>query len=154
MKRALASVKGRKDVAAAAVASIALVLAAGMALAPEPVLSRGLQTAFSIGFALIGVVAIQLLLRSVLMLRGDADETTAGAKILERLAQPAEGKSVEPISGPLAESTVDAARLQALTQTTNEPPKSDRSEPSPDPKKPADLAKANEKLSTLLGKPK
>ena len=75
MKRALASVKGRKDVAAAAVASIALVLAAGMALAPEPVLSRGLQTAFSIGFALIGVVAIQLLLRSVLMLRGDADET-------------------------------------------------------------------------------
>jgi ABC-2 type transport system ATP-binding protein len=87
-------------------------------------------------------------------LRGDADETSAGARILERLAQPVDSKSVEPISVPLVEPTVDAARLQALTQTTNEAAQPVRAEPSRNLEKPADLTKANEKLSTLLGKPK
>jgi two-component system sensor kinase FixL len=44
-------------------------------LAPEPELSQGLRTAFSVIFALLGLGAIYLLLRSVLTLRGKAAET-------------------------------------------------------------------------------
>ena len=56
----------RQDLIAAGVAAICLVLAAGMALAPEPVLSPGLRTVGSVVFAALGLGAIYWLLRSVL----------------------------------------------------------------------------------------
>nr|ACF98145.1 putative FixL oxygen regulated histidine kinase [uncultured bacterium 1062] len=75
MKRDIAKFRGRNDLVVAAVAAGCLVLAAFMALAPEPVLSQGLRTAFSIVFALLGLGAIYLLLKNVLTIRGKAAET-------------------------------------------------------------------------------
>ena len=82
-------------------------------------------------------------------LRGDATAQSAPDKVLEKLtlptaaaAAPAPSKSVEP--------TVNAKKLDALT----------KAEPAPAPSQPApqakteDLAKADEKLSSLLGKKK
>jgi ABC-2 type transport system ATP-binding protein len=80
-------------------------------------------------------------------LRGEAQAPLA-PKILERLAAPAPKiETIEP-EAPKA-STVDDARLDALTRPSATPP----TEPEPKPE-PADLAKANEKLSSLLNKPK
>jgi two-component system sensor kinase FixL len=65
----------RQDLIAAGVAAICLVLAAGMALAPEPVLSPGLRTVGSVVFAALGLGAIYWLLRSVLALRRTSQHT-------------------------------------------------------------------------------
>lgn len=59
----------RKDLIIAGSAAICLVLAAGMALAPEPVLSPALRTAGSTILAGLGLGAIYWQLRSVLGLR-------------------------------------------------------------------------------------
>jgi two-component system sensor kinase FixL len=75
MKRDNTKFRGRNDLVVAAIAAGCLLLAAFMALAPEPVLSQGLGTTFSAIFALVGLGAIYLLLRSVLTLRGKAAET-------------------------------------------------------------------------------
>jgi hypothetical protein len=83
-------------------------------------------------------------------LRGDAEEKPAGDRILERLtaAQPAE-PSAAPVAKPA--EPVNERKLEALTKAT-EPvlatPKAD------EPAKAAELEKANEKLASLLGKPK
>ncbi|MDC9823794.1 PAS domain S-box protein [Devosia sp. ZB163] len=61
----------------AAVAALCLVLSAGMALAPEPIVAASYRTAFSVLFGAIGLGAIYLLLRSVLLQRTVANETTA-----------------------------------------------------------------------------
>jgi ABC-2 type transport system ATP-binding protein len=81
-------------------------------------------------------------------LRGDA-QPAEGPKILERLAAPApKVQTTEPEvpKGP----AVDDAKLDALTR----PSAPRTAEPEPRPEPAADLAKANEKLSSLLNKPK
>ena len=82
-------------------------------------------------------------------LRGDAEPAATSAKILERLAAPAPKiGTVEPVI-PATPSGNDA-RLEALTR----PAAATSVEPKPEPEPEVDLAKANEKLSSLLNKPK
>jgi len=85
-------------------------------------------------------------------LRADSGEASATAKILDRLVQPA-ASSPEPLTDAAPKITIDAARLKALTQATPEAPTPAGSETPAQPAKPVDLSKANEKLSSLLGKP-
>jgi ABC-2 type transport system ATP-binding protein len=83
-------------------------------------------------------------------LRGDAEEKPTGDKILERLtaAQPVLPAATAPVAPAPA---VDQRKLEELTKPTD-------SKPAPVPaqssNKPEDLEKANEKLASLLGKPK
>jgi ABC-2 type transport system ATP-binding protein len=83
-------------------------------------------------------------------LRGDAEEKPAGDKILERLTA---AQTVQPATtAPVASApVVDQRKLEELTKPTD-------SKPTPVPaqssNKPEDLEKANEKLASLLGKPK
>jgi ABC-2 type transport system ATP-binding protein len=83
-------------------------------------------------------------------LRGDADTAPPSDKILERLTHSATPKPAEAAPVPESAQKVDQARLASLTQPA---------EPSaPQPKgppaaAPVDLDKANEKLSSLLGRP-
>jgi ABC-2 type transport system ATP-binding protein len=83
-------------------------------------------------------------------LRGDAEQRPAGDKILERLtaAQPAQVAPV-PVVEPAA--PVDERKLDALTKSNVSAPAPEKSE---EPAKAAELEKANEKLASLLGKPK
>jgi len=85
-------------------------------------------------------------------LRGDAESKPATEKVLEKLTLP---QATPAASKPAAEAApaVDEQKLAALTKP--EPA------PAPAPSQPAavkqeteDLSKANEKLSSLLGKPK
>lgn len=95
-------------------------------------------------------------------LRGDAEAPTAGPnKILERLTAPV--AAAEPTPAVPATPAIDAARLEALSRATApapapEPASRDLRPPEggdpSTPDKPADLAKANEKLSSLVSKPK
>ena len=84
-------------------------------------------------------------------LRGESGAQPATNKILERLTLPAAGQKgqAEPAEPPVTE-TVDEAKLRALTR----PAESRPTGAAPDPAPPSDLSKANEKLSSLLGKPK
>jgi len=80
-------------------------------------------------------------------LRGGIEAKPAGDKILEKLALP-ETKSVaaQPVkSAPAA----DEKKLEELTKATKPAPAP--AKPVPGATKPADLAKADEKLSSLLG---
>jgi len=81
-------------------------------------------------------------------LRG-GEQKPAGDKILERLAAPQPPRPA-PTPIPEAVPTVNEKKLDALThaQPTQEP------KPAPESEKAADLEKADEKLSSLLGKPK
>ena len=84
-------------------------------------------------------------------LRAGADTRPAGEKVLEKLSLP---QTAQPASKPLPESTapkVDDNKLAALAQPTlpaqpTAKPASETAAP-----KPADLSKADEKLSSLLG---
>lgn len=86
-------------------------------------------------------------------LRGDAEAKPSADRILERLAAPQPAKAEAKPSAPAA-TAVDQEKLEALTHRTGPAP----APPTPaatEPAKPADLEKANEKLSSLLGgKPK
>lgn len=84
MNRPLSNARDWKDLVVAALAAICLLLAAGMALAPEPMLDQGSRTISSVIFALLGLGAIYWLLRSVLLLRGTGAETAD--TLLEREA--------------------------------------------------------------------
>jgi ABC-2 type transport system ATP-binding protein len=84
-------------------------------------------------------------------LRGDAEGRPATDKVLERLTAPQPAPAA-PVSTPPPADTVDRGKLDALTRPQEAAPA-----PTPTPAeapKPADLEKANEKLSSLLGKPK
>jgi ABC-2 type transport system ATP-binding protein len=89
-------------------------------------------------------------------LRGDADQAAAVEKnkLLERLAAPTAPKEEPKIERPQPEEKVDRSRLEALTKTAEPAPAPVKSKPQKPAEKPADLSKANEKLSSLLGKPK
>jgi ABC-2 type transport system ATP-binding protein len=83
-------------------------------------------------------------------LRGDAEQKAPGDRILERLtaAQPAP-VAPAPVAKPA--EPVDERKLEALTHSNE--PASGPAKPQ-EPAKPADLEKANEKLSSLLSRPK
>ncbi|MGA3284819.1 MAG: ABC transporter ATP-binding protein [Verrucomicrobiota bacterium] len=86
-------------------------------------------------------------------LRAGAEDRPPAEKILERLALP---PTAQPAAGPkpaprAAAPAVDANKLEALTKAA--PPAPAKPAAAPEPK-PADLSKADEKLSSLLGKPK
>jgi len=78
-------------------------------------------------------------------LRGDGGEKPATDKILERLSAP---QAPAAATAPAPVDSVDQQKLQALTTPSEAPA------PAAEPQKAADLAKANEKLSALLEKPK
>jgi hypothetical protein len=82
-------------------------------------------------------------------LRGDGEAMSSGDRILDRLAA---RPKVEPAvtEPPAPVPAVNGAKLEALKAPTPARPAKPRSEPEP----PADLSKANEKLSSLLNKPK
>jgi len=82
-------------------------------------------------------------------LRGDGEQATPSARILDRLMQPASPSAAEVAVAPTSEP-VDSARLESLTKPVPAQSETPKAEPEPA----ADLSKANEKLSSLLGKPK
>jgi ABC-2 type transport system ATP-binding protein len=86
-------------------------------------------------------------------LRGNEPAQPGANKVLERLALPQ--TPPPPEQRPITEQVkVDEAKLEALSHPTV-PVSRPSSEPLPEEApKPADLSKANEKLSSLLGKPK
>ena len=86
-------------------------------------------------------------------LRGEGGAVSPTDKVLERLTAPAPKPAAsEPAAPAKPVAKVDEARLQSLTQTTPPPPAPKAPEPAA--AAPVDLGKANEKLSSLLGKPK
>jgi ABC-2 type transport system ATP-binding protein len=83
-------------------------------------------------------------------LRGDGETAPAGDKLLERLTVAATPQPVAPIPVSAPELVIDQSKLASLAKPAE---KADLA-PAPAPKAtPADLSKANEKLSSLLGKP-
>ena len=84
-------------------------------------------------------------------LRGDAEAKPAPDKVLERLTAP-HAASAPSTPSPLAAPTVDEKKLEALTKAEPAPASTKPAAVAQEP--PADLSKADEKLSSLLGKPK
>ena len=84
-------------------------------------------------------------------LRAGAEERPAAEKILERLSLPeaAQPAAVPKPATPSAAPAMDANKLEALTKAA--PPAPAKPAAAPE-QKPADLSKADEKLSSLLGK--
>ena len=83
-------------------------------------------------------------------LRGDAEAPSPAEKILERLTQPA--AAVAPkVATPQPEESVDLRKLEELARPKETAPADDQ---HAEAAQAADLDKANEKLSSLLGKPK
>lgn len=82
-------------------------------------------------------------------LRGEAEAAaTAKDRVLERLTAPT-AKPVEEARP--AEPPKPAVDEKKLAQLTGAPPQGAESRPAPEPEKKADLDKANQKLSSLLG---
>jgi len=87
-------------------------------------------------------------------LRANAQEQPATEKILERLALPEAAKPVaKPQNIPQAEPAVNERKLETLTKATEPAAAPAKSIPAAR-EEPADLSKADEKLSSLLNKPK
>ena len=86
-------------------------------------------------------------------LRGEAETPTdVNEKILERLALPAVALKVAGTPAPT--SAIDLQKLSELTQPRAATAAAPPAPAQPKPATPADLARANEKLASLLGKPK
>ena len=87
-------------------------------------------------------------------LRGDGDIKPSTEKILERFTAPTETAEIAKVQvvTPTAAETAATKKLEALTKPTE--PVEEEKVITPETTKPADLSKANEKLSSLLGKPK
>lgn len=83
-------------------------------------------------------------------LRGDLEEKPSADKILERLTTPEPPKQPEPVATE-TQPQIDASKLESLTAPQRKEPEV---APAKSESKPKDLEKANEKLSSLLGKPK
>jgi ABC-2 type transport system ATP-binding protein len=82
-------------------------------------------------------------------LRGDGEAEPSAAKLLERLTTPQERPAAP---APVASSEkVDQQKLEALTRPAETGP---APVPVPEADRPRDLQQANDKLSSLLGKPK
>jgi len=87
-------------------------------------------------------------------LRGEADAKPSTDKILERLTLPTAAVQQEPAPAQPTTETVDAAKLEALRHPTEPVAPVSLPPAALEPAKPVDLSKANEKLSSLLGKTK
>jgi ABC-2 type transport system ATP-binding protein len=83
-------------------------------------------------------------------LRGEAEEKPAGDRILERLTAAPSGQSA-PVASPKPAAPVDERKLEALTKANEVTPAPAKAE---EPAKAAELEQANEKLASLLNKPK
>jgi ABC-2 type transport system ATP-binding protein len=87
-------------------------------------------------------------------LRAGIEERPPAEKILERLALPQAAHPVVPPKPPAPVATVpkvDDKKLEALTKAAEPVPLPDKPKPAAE-EKPVDLSKADEKLSSLLGK--
>jgi ABC-2 type transport system ATP-binding protein len=84
-------------------------------------------------------------------LRGEAEEPAAANKILERLAAP-QAPSPTPAASAATVRPIDQKKLEALARPAQ--PTLPEPEPATTAEQAAELAKANEKLATLLSKPK
>jgi ABC-2 type transport system ATP-binding protein len=83
-------------------------------------------------------------------LRADAREQTGTEKILDRLALPEAARPpAKPAPAPRAESAINEQKLETLTKAA-EPAAPAKAAPAAR-EEPADLSKADEKLSSLLG---
>lgn len=110
------------------------------------VVRQARQSAAETSGAVSGTVAAYL--------RGDAEAKSASERILERLTLPAaapETAKLEPAPSPAG--SVHEQRLEQLARPA-EPAQSTVSAPAAEPAQPVDLSKANEKLASLLDKPK
>ncbi len=83
-------------------------------------------------------------------LRGDAEQTAAGDKILERLAAPPVAPA--PQAAPETKSSIDEQKLAALAEPKPAPAPAPKTAPAAESQ--PELEKANEKLASLLSKPK
>ena len=82
-------------------------------------------------------------------LRGESQTASASDRILDRLSRPSAAPEPEVIL-PKPGETVDVQKLEELAKPKETTPTATAAETS----KPVDLEKADEKLSSLLGKPK
>jgi ABC-2 type transport system ATP-binding protein len=83
-------------------------------------------------------------------LRADARESTGTEKILDRLALPEAARSPAKLApAPRAESAINEQKLETLTKAAE--PAAPAKAASAAREEPADLSKADEKLSSLLG---
>jgi ABC-2 type transport system ATP-binding protein len=89
-------------------------------------------------------------------LRGEAETPThVNEKILERLTLPAAAPAAPKVAGtPAPASAIDLKKLSELTQPKAATAAAPAEPAQQTPATSADLARANEKLSSLLGKPK
>ncbi len=85
-------------------------------------------------------------------LRGEAEVSTRSDRVLERLARPAAPAPEPEVHVPTPDEAIDLRKLESLTQAPA--PASSSAAPAKSAVQPADLEKANEKLSSLLGKPR
>jgi ABC-2 type transport system ATP-binding protein len=83
-------------------------------------------------------------------LRGGAEAAPPSERILERLTVSAARQPAEPVVAPQPVEKVDESRLQSLTRPAAPLP---AAAVAPKPAPAVDLNKANEKLSSLLGRP-
>jgi ABC-2 type transport system ATP-binding protein len=89
-------------------------------------------------------------------LRAGADERPAAENILEKLALPqpaAQPVTKSKAAAPVATPKMDEKKLEAMAKAAVPSPSPAKPAPVPEAKS-ADLSKADEKLSSLLGKPK
>jgi ABC-2 type transport system ATP-binding protein len=84
-------------------------------------------------------------------LRGEGEAKPASDRVLDRLTAPQAPTAPAPVSTPAVTEPIANQKLDALTKSDTAP--ASTSAPMPEPAK-VDLDKANEKLSSLLGKPK
>jgi ABC-2 type transport system ATP-binding protein len=82
-------------------------------------------------------------------LRGPAEPVSAAARVLARLSQPVPQRASAPEVTDEKASPIRTEKLEELAR-----PVKDNAPPPPAPAPPVDLSKANEKLSSLLSKPK
>jgi len=83
-------------------------------------------------------------------LRGEAEAAPVSEQLLERLTV-ASAKAPELAPAPEPAEKVDVAKLQSLSRASEPPPTPAPAPAKPQEPPPADLSKANEKLSSLLG---
>jgi ABC-2 type transport system ATP-binding protein len=86
-------------------------------------------------------------------LRGDGEAAPSGDRLLERLTMASVPKPEEPATAAAPSQKIDQAKLASLAkpvETLPTPAPSPTPAPAPAP---ADLKQANDKLSSLLGKP-
>jgi two-component system sensor kinase FixL len=74
MQQSRFSSSDRRDLVAAAITALCLVLVAGMALAPEPVIAASVRSSLSVLFGLVGLGGIFWLLRALLVQRSAASK--------------------------------------------------------------------------------